>query len=276
MTANHNLDRRIADYYASEPPLRAPDWVLRAALETIDITPQRRGLLAPWRFQSMSTYAKLATAVVVVIAVGAIGLWQLAPPGPGGAPSATPIATSSPTPAATPAPTFPPAPTPTPYVPPALTETFTSDIHGFSISYPAGWATQAATAPWTDAGFTNFLLPQGDFLYDPVRTDHLFLEAASQPLGGASFAEWSAAMLAPEPDCAATEPVVVDGADGVLSVCNWALVARDGRGYLFALYTSSDDADLQSFDGQVWFDEILATVQLRPEDAIDTVPSASP
>ena len=47
---------RIADYYATEAPPRAPDRVLEAALATIDTTRQRRALIRmPWRFPIMNT-----------------------------------------------------------------------------------------------------------------------------------------------------------------------------------------------------------------------------
>ena len=42
MTARHDLERRIADFYSSEPALRAPDRVLADALTTIESSPQRR------------------------------------------------------------------------------------------------------------------------------------------------------------------------------------------------------------------------------------------
>ena len=42
MNANHDLERRLADFYATEAPQRAPDWVLGEALATIDTTKQRR------------------------------------------------------------------------------------------------------------------------------------------------------------------------------------------------------------------------------------------
>lgn len=55
MSVNDDLERRIADYYESEPPARAPDWVLESALVTIDTTRQRRGLIrVPWRFPIMN------------------------------------------------------------------------------------------------------------------------------------------------------------------------------------------------------------------------------
>lgn len=80
MSANLDLERRLADFYATEAAQRAPDWVLESVLATIDTTPQRRALIrVPWRFQNMSSFAKLAIATVVVIAVGAVGLAVLRP-----------------------------------------------------------------------------------------------------------------------------------------------------------------------------------------------------
>ena len=77
MSVNDDLERRIADYYESEAPSRAPDWVLGSALATIESAPRRRALLhVPWRVP-MNTYAKLAVATVAMIAVGAIGFVSL-------------------------------------------------------------------------------------------------------------------------------------------------------------------------------------------------------
>jgi len=88
MNVNQDLERRIADFYATEAPRRAPDWVLGTALATIDISPQRRAFVrGPRRFHAMNTNVRLAVAAVAVIAVGAAGLAVLRPgPGPGIAP----------------------------------------------------------------------------------------------------------------------------------------------------------------------------------------------
>lgn len=274
--SKHDLERRIADYYASEASPRAPDWVLDGTLATVQKTSQRRALASlPWRLNRMNGFAKLAVAAVIVVAAGLAGMAVLRPgsaPGPGG-----PVPSESPTPS--PTRSLPPLPTGTPaagaYVPPALSETFTSDIHGFSISYPAGWATQPATQPWTTPTPFFFLEPVGDFIYDPARTDHLFLGLASQLLDGRPVDEWAAAILTAE-GCVGSEPVVVDGATGLMSECGMAAVSSEGRGYLFWLYLSGDDADLREFDYQTWFNEVLATVQLNPEAAVDAAPSASP
>jgi hypothetical protein len=159
-----------------------------------------------------------------------------------------------------------PRPTPASLTPPALTETFVSTIHGISIAYPSGWLTRAATEPWT-ADWPRFDDAFGDVVYDGSQTDHLFLGLASQPLGGVSGERWVADRLALQDDCAATAPVTIDGATGVRGVgCPIALVATRERGYLIWLYTSLEDQVAESlYDDS--FEDILATVRLRPEDA---------
>lgn len=256
MTAHTNLERRVAEHYASEPPLRAPDRVLHGALATIETTPQRRGLFAPWRFAQMNTYAKLAAAVAVVVVV-AFGVWQLVPgSGPGG-PGATPSPSPSPTPAAT------------TYVAPPLTGTFTSTQYGYSLSYPEGWSTGAATELWRDGVLPEFGNAATDTVYDPKLMDHLFVGAASQPLNGATLDEWQGEFFGSE-ECGVYEQVVVDGADGFIGAdCDIAMVQAGGRGYIFGLWSSSDDRELRDFDTRALFQAVLATVQLEPGAAIE-------
>ena len=80
MNANHELGRRLADFYAGEAASRAPDRVLEAALASIDSTRQRRAVLRPsWRFPTMNSYAKVAIAAVAVVAIGAVGLAVMRP-----------------------------------------------------------------------------------------------------------------------------------------------------------------------------------------------------
>ncbi len=104
MTANHDLERRIADFYATEPVLRAPDRVLGNALTAIESTPQRRVLMqAPWRFRPLNTYAKLAIAAVAIVAVAFTVRTLMPGNNIGGPPTHGPAGTplSSPTPDAT-------------------------------------------------------------------------------------------------------------------------------------------------------------------------------
>ena len=137
------------------------------------------------------------------------------------------------------------------------------------MSYPEGWTAQAATEPWTGVQ-ANFGEPPADTLFDPVLTDHLFLSMASQPIGDSTPDEWVAEKL-PLFECAETEPTAVDGATGLIGAgeCNVVAVTTDGRGYIFVLYTSSDEAWLGPTFDRAWFEQVLATVQLHPEDAVD-------
>jgi hypothetical protein len=265
MTANHDLQRRLGRYYDSEPPQRAPDWVLQSALQTIESTRQRRGPVAPWRYTDLSTYTKLAAAAVVVLAAGGFALWQLGPGRPGPSPATTPSPTVAPSP--TLAPTTRPGPTT--YVPGALTQTFTSNIHGFSLSYPEGWVAQAATEPWTEGDPPFFGLPMGDFVHDEALRDHLFVGVVSQPLGATPLDQWLSGFLADE-GCTMTAGAAIDGADRVLrSECDLALASSGGRGYLIVMNASGDDVELRTLDTAALFESILATMELQPEDAVD-------
>jgi hypothetical protein len=263
MSVNHDLERRIADFYETEAPPAAPDWVLRDSLATIDITPQRRALIrVPWRrVPPMNTFARFAVAAVAVIAVGAIGVAILRPgttPGIGGALSPSPSAT--------------PSPVPSPSSPPKLTESYTSAVHGFTISYPADWNVRAATEPWT-AGIPFQQDPSGDLI---ETSNNRFLLVASQPRGGRSSEAWFDAVSSNrdwDDTCEpATVPVTIDGASGlIVTHCDGtltALVAVADRGYLVVLF---------GFDeSEAWFQEILASMRLDPEGAIDGSPYPSP
>jgi hypothetical protein len=273
MNANADLERRLADYYATEVPQRAPDQVLASVLATTGSTQQRHALIrVPWRFQTMNRYAKAAIAAVAVIVIGAVGLAVLRP---GTSPS---VGGQAVTPSPEPSPSLSPSstsrPTSSPRPAPPLTQTFTSTLHGISMSYPEGWSTQAATEPWSGTP-VFFREPPADFLYDPVLTDHLWLSVASQPIGDPTPEEWAAEHLY---ECAETELTAVDGATGLIGAadCNMAAVTTDGRGYIIWLYASDDPAWLSTTYDRAWFEEVLATVQLQPEDAVDVAPSASP
>jgi len=217
----------------------------------------------------MNKYARLTRTALAafVVAVTLCSCTSAVPTVPASpSPSPSPLAastapSSSPSPAASASPTVPAS------VGPALTETFTSAIHGITISYPAGWSAQPASEPWT-AGPFFFQEPVGDFLYDTSLTDHLFLALASQPLAGRSPDTWAADLLALE-GCGTGAPVVVDGAEGVIATdCGMALISIDDRGYMIRLYVSGDDPEVGEVYDRAWFDQVLATVQLNPQDAL--------
>ena len=261
MNASQDLHRRLARHYESEPPTRAPDWVLHSALSTIESTPQRRGLAALRRYPSMPTYVKFAAAAALVIAVGGFALWQMAPRGAGGAPDLSPRPTTVPTPTA--------RPEPTTYVPGGLTQTFTSELYGFSLRYPEDWATGAATMQWTEGVLPEFGDPATDTVFDAGLRDHLFVGAGSQPLGGRSLDEWQGEFFDTE-DCGAYQAITVGGAEGWIGGdCDIAMVGAGDRGYIFGLWSSGDDPQLRDLDTRALFLAVLATVQLNPEDALE-------
>jgi hypothetical protein len=257
MTADHDLERRVTDHYASEAPRRAPDWVLDSALATIDTTQQRRALIrVPWRFPIMNNYAKVAVAAVVVIAVGAVGLAVLRPgtaPSVGTTPSPSPVAS------------------PDPSAPPPLSDTFDSTIHGISISYPSGWTATPATERWRSQVQFNFG-PTLDHLSDPRLRDHLFLSLSSQPLDGKTGEAWVNEFLDhPDLECGDSErePITVDGARGLICESIAAVSAGD-RGFMIWFYRSTDESWTGRFYDNAWFRSVVDTAQFRPEAAVDT------
>jgi hypothetical protein len=278
MTAPHDLDRELAAFLR-DGPTELPDPSFDAVRDRMETTRQRV-VLGPWRVPDMSKFVPYvlgATAVVVALVVGIQFLRPADPSEPAAAdPSVQPSAIPSPTPST--APTASPAASP-----PPLTQTFTSPLHGISVSYPEGWLARVATEPWTGGPSTHSVdlalddpQPDADHLYDPILTDHLFLTMTSQPIGDATPDAWMAAQMAGE--CTATEPIAVGEASGLIGSegCDLAVVTTDGRGYWIILRRSGDDPSAVASYDRAWFEQVLATVQLHPEDAVDVAPSATP
>jgi hypothetical protein len=268
MTASRDPDRLI-HAFLHEGLDELPDPVYDAVRDRIEQTRQR-AFIGPWRTSDVSNLLKIGLAAAAVVVVAVIGFNLL--PGsqdPGGVPSATPEPTATPE----------PSPSPTASTPP-LTQSFTSAVHGISVSYPEGWIARAATEPWTDCLLCTpvFSDPHADMLHDPVAGDGLFLRIASQPIGDSTPEDWVAAQMAGDDRCTTTEPIIVDGATGLGGgeTCNVAVVTTAGRGYYIGLYVSPDNADLVAQYDRAWFEEVLATVQLHPEDAVDSGASPSP
>jgi hypothetical protein len=257
---------------------QAPDRAVQSVLLAIETTPQERDLRIPWRFPRMNKLIPIglgAAAVVLLVVAGSQLLGTPAPSGVGGAPA------TSPSPSRTPSPTPSNSPSPSPAAsPPPLTQTFTSQMHGISMSYPEGWIARAATVPWTGCLYCTGVLEASyiDVLHRPPDDDGLFLRIASQPIGESAFEDWVAPQMASDDRCTTTEPIIVDGATGLSGgdTCLVAVVTTAGRGYHIDLWMSPDDRDLVAQYDRAWFEEVLATVQLHPEDAVDVAPSAAP
>ncbi len=276
MTAPHDLDRQLHAFLA-DGPTELPDPSFDAVRDRMETTRQRV-VLGPWRFPDMSKFVPIGLGVAAVVVVLA-GIQLLASPAPGGV-GAVPSVQPSPTPSPTPVPSPSASPASSP---PPLTQTFTSPLHGISVSYPEGWLARAATEPWTDGPSSHSVdlaiddpQPDADHLYDPILTDHLFLTMTSQPIGDSTPDEWMAAQMAGE--CTATEPIAVGEASGLIGSegCDLAVVTTDGRGYWMILRRSGDDPSAVASYDRAWFEEVLATVKLQPEDAVDVAPSATP
>jgi len=267
MTARRDPDRLI-DAFIKEGAEQLHDQVYDAVRSSIEHRRQRV-VIGPWRLPDMNKLVPIglgAAAVVVVLVVGAQLVRPATPATVGAAPSTAPTtaATAAPTAAPSAAPASPTAPSPS--TPPPLSRTYTSNIHGYSMSYPEGWSTKAATKPWTGLLTLEFGEATHDFIYDPALTDHLFLSVASQPLGKAKADAWLAQQMGSGEGCTQSQPVTIDGATGLIgaSNCNLAVVTSGGRGYAFRLYTSGDEPWIDAAYNQAWFEQLLGTIQLQP------------
>ena len=155
------FDQRIADWLEADPSA-APGDVLSTVVAAIPSIPQaRRGFLAPWRFDRMPTYLRLAAAaaIVAVVGVGALSYLNRAP----GFGSATPQPTVQPTPTA--APTVVPTASPFAFDPYTWT-TYRSEAYGYTTEIPSGWnVEQAASRQWdptVDVPYTDQTSPAVD------------------------------------------------------------------------------------------------------------------
>ena len=200
--------------------------------------------------------------LVATLFVGFLLLQGTIPGGPGGSPRPTQHATASPIPV------------------PALTETFVSTRNGFSVRYPEGWSTTAATTSW----LPNTMLPIGNPALDELKLEGVArLVVASQRLeAGQSEASWIAS-YGPEyylrrcsGDRAAWPRVTVDGRSGYLDLNACPMPADidfSTPDVAFEVIVfAADRAYRIRLDGDVdlgYFEAILATVRLDPASAID-------
>jgi hypothetical protein len=279
MSTNREFEP-IARAFMAAGPTQLADRVLKRSLADVHHTRQRRALLrAPWRTPVMNIYAKLAAAAVAVVAVGALGIWFLnsgsssTPVGGAPGPSASPSEATAPS--AVPRSSSVPLGIPAP----PLSQNFTSARNGITLAVPEGWTTRPATEAW-EGGLPNYDEAgggdaTGDVIQDPVLTDHIFMTIASMPLGGATAEQWATDQYASDyaDDCPDAGPITIGGATGVIAAGDCSphvvFVAKGDRGYLIMLRVSPDEPWLAPVYDRAWFESVLATVQLHPEDAVD-------
>jgi hypothetical protein len=271
MTTPRDPDRLI-QAFLREGAEQLHDQVYDVVRAEIDHKRQRV-VVGPWRVPTVSKLLPIGLGAAAVIAVLFFGSQFIGSPasnvgGPASQPPASEAASEA-----------PPSAAPSPISAPPLTQSFTSPLHGISMSYPEGWTTQAATEPWTDRTLPfDFRIPQADFLHDGSFS--LNLVFGSQPIGDSTPEDWVAEQMASEEACpaTATEPITVDGASGLIGEgdCDIAVVTTDGRGYVILAGISNDVPSIAALYDRSWFQEVLASVKLNPEDAVDGAPSATP
>jgi hypothetical protein len=270
MTTSRDPDRLI-HAFVREGAEQLDDQVYDAVRAEIE-QKQQRVVIGPWRVPTMSKLLPIGLGAAAVIAVLLLGSRFIGSPSSNvGGPASQPPASAAPSEA-------PASAAPSPVSPPPLTETFTSPLHGISVSHPEGWTAEAATEPWTDGPNNHSILdPHDDRLLHPTLTDDLFLVISSQPIGDSTPEDWITEQMAEWADleeCTATEPIAVDGATGLIAGegCDLAVVTIDGRGYWISVRKSDGNPAAVAPYDRAWFEEVLATVQLNPEAAVDAAP----
>lgn len=159
--------------------------------------------------------------------------------------------------------------------------TFSSPLHGITIDYPSGWKVRPAAEPWT-LGSVTIDASNVDVIFDPSLGDDVYLALVSEPLGGLSGRDWvggplfRSAGICADATGANGGSFTLDGASGSIGSCGspsaggyHVMVATDTRGYLIYLHVA-DERALQKIYDWDFFENMLETVDLRPEDALDS------
>ena len=260
----------IVAAWLEEGPNELPESTRRAIAVDVRTTHQsRRSIWFPWGFPAVDrlSLVALATVAVMVLAVAGLAVSRIAPNGSSvvGSPSETP-----------------PSPSPSPWTTlpiPPMQQTFFSQLHGYTVSYPAGWSSIPATQTWWPPDWKAGGSPEKpfDFIDDGDGPPWFRAASATLPAGLPNVDDWIDEFLTfGDPNCVPPrerqEAITIDGASGRLwDSCATveATVVLDGRVYMFTLYLGD-----RVTNGRELFDALAATIDLRPEDAV--LPSPSP
>jgi hypothetical protein len=266
--------------WLEDGPTRLPDATRRAIRVAARSTDQRRRpARASWRLPFMNTYARLAVAAIVVVAVGAMGLALLRPAGstgPGGVvlPSATPTPAPSISPTSAPSaaiatPAAPPQATPAP-----TSVAFNSDLYGYRLALPTGWSAAPARVRWDGTGQPAYNDPSVDrFSGSPSLSTFGF--AAPTGLALNVYADDVIARTAqfhgdtcPDPP-KSRESITVGGSPArfIAFDCglliNIVVVVHNGTGYEFVMRDTGVNAATDPHDRSA-LDAILGSVKFAP------------
>jgi hypothetical protein len=243
MNVKRDADAILAAWL-EDGPNRLPEATRRSIGVAARSTDQRRRpVWAPWRLPHMNSYARLAVAAVVVVAVGAMGLALLRPSGASEAggvvlPSLTPLPTAP----ATPSPSSIPLTDTSNWVP------FTSTRYGYSIELPPTWTATPSTRNWTMRDAADWVSPAQDEFIDQSAAYEIGVHGfASDIPKGTSADQWInmySGGLAPAGQCqiqpSHTAQITVDGHAGKFvdqPACSdtIAFVPIGGRLYVFTI-----------------------------------------
>jgi len=266
MTVRRDPDAIVAAWLEEGPDV-LPESTRRAIDVTARTTRQARRLswLLRWatHINGMTRLA-LAAAAVVAVAVG--GLVVLRPgtygPGVGGPGSPVPSASAS---------------------IPAMTQSFTSEKYGYSVSYPADWRVEPATTLWSppEWGANGSDMAELD-LITPVDDSGLFRAASALAPDAVSVDDWIASFITfsdvagCNPARDTLEPVVIGGEAGRLrgfcgnprAIEHEATVVVGRRVYVFTLFSAPPEpSSFRQSDSRALFDAFASTIELHPEDA---------
>lgn len=269
MSGRIDIERSL-DQFLAEGPETVADRALQHALDEIDRTTQRRGLSAPWRLPLMIGYSRLAAAALIAVVVLGGALYLLGPRSNVGPPRSTAAPSLVPTvaPSLVPAPT----PVPSPDVPGTPYRSYSLDTatwtrypvsrYGYSLAYPAGWATAPAIVFWVPESRFEFWSSDGNgsdrFISPGSRAVQVHLTAMAADLGvGVTDADWIDGTFEHLPtgmtnDCPTTSAdmaaITIDGREGRISTtCEMAaFLLVDRRMYIFSVDTD-DEALFRAF-----------------------------
>lgn len=274
--------------WLEEGPTELPESTRRAI--AVDVRTTRQSPRSSWfpsRFRSVDrlSLVALAAVAVMVVAVAGLAISRIDPDAGnvGGPPtlSASPSASPSPTPSPTPppSPTEPPVPEPTTIDIPVLSASYDSRLHGYSIRYPAGWFRAEGSQLWSPPAWKagGSYAPFDELVADGG-SQRLRAASAQLPEGLPDVDAWIDEFLTfGDPNCVPPrerqERITIDGAPGRLrDACGEieATVVIAGRVYMFTLFFEGGPV----VNDREMFDEMAATIDLRPEDAV--LPSPSP
>jgi len=253
---NENDFDRAARAWLDDGPTRMSDRAVLSALEVIHTTRQRRPLWPAWRARPVSIFTRMASAAALVVAAGFLAVIVVTRPH-GPAAGATPSPASS---------------SPAGALQTPLTSTFVSPTYGYTFKYGDRGGLTPAKGPWdpvtqprhgnTDDAYDRFDMVETGFAA-------VYLGASTVIPDGVSIDAWVDQYVSPlgcwaHPRSQQAE-ITIDGQPGRIfdSCINEidATVVAGGRLYLFILAHDRPDA-------RAVFDAWVATIDLRPEDAV--------